>query len=343
MSGVLPVWSVQPFGVATTFVESLTSYVRRVASRMLIPAPRLIAAVSGITQAQHYTETINGTELASARITAALAQWSGVVELEMLSFAPFRSGLHLRKDFRRDRAWCPICLAGDPDLAYDQLVSGFHRSRRCIVHGADLQTKCPACGRTHRPFALWSEPTRCHHCGAQLGDGHVQRNDLDPETAAVASIVEWTQQGQQVQPLRIAGAMRLLRAAATLGKMADHLGLTFSTVQNVEAGGQRLQMDTLVRILTRSGSTIAELHSPDPVIPPTPRTARTSVIPRVDVERLREGARHELQLPLSERRSIARLAEDLEVSRITFLRHVPEAATLARERRASRPLSTRPA
>lgn len=321
----------QPHGVGTAFVESLTSYVSRSAAELLVPVPRLLRAVAGVAGAFRYTQAVNGTELITTRIINAFAVWSGVSSLDRLGFAQPGLGLHLRKDFRRERAWCPRCLAS-PSTAYDQVGWSFAAVDRCPREGAKLQTTCAHCGHSHRVWDLWGHPLRCANCGADLADARGARGELDPRTAAVASVIAWIQSGGTVDPRRVAMWAREFRGQSPLGVTARRLGLTQWTLSNVTTGARRLQMDTLVSILTRCPTTMSELHTfgaVDVVTRPKPRRGKT----HVDTRRLIRLVRAELALPVSARRTIVELARDLGVQPVTLRRHCPDTDRLISDRR----------
>jgi ribosomal protein S27E len=320
-----------PHGVGTSFVESLTSYICRSAAETLVPAPRLLRAVAGVAGAFRYTQAVNGTELITARIISEFASWSGVPSLDRLGFAKPGLGLHLRKDFRRERAWCPVCLAS-PRTTYDQVSWSFAAVGRCPRDGATLQTTCARCGQSHRVWDLWAHPLRCANCGADLGDTTRARAEVDARSAAVASVIAWVQSGRPVEPRRIATWARTYRGNAALRSTGRRLGLTQWTLSNIAAGTRRLQMDTLVSLITQSPTKMNELHSFPPVEVAAGRTTRHGPA-RVDTDRLSRLVCAELALPVGARRTVAQLAGDLGVHHVTLRRHCRDTDRLIHERR----------
>ena len=326
-----PLLAIAPRGVGTVFVESVSGYVCRSAANLLVPVPRVVWAVAGEYGASRFTQAVNGTEVITRRIISAVGAWSGVAAIDRLGFARPGLGLHLRKDFRRERAWCPLCLAS-PDTAYDQVSWAFILVRRCPRDGAPLRTTCGACGRGHRVWDLWAHPVRCANCGAALANGKQARGRVDPQTAAVASVILWVQAGRPIEPRRIARWTREFRGSTTLLSSARRLGLTLWTVSNVAKGAQRLQMDTLVSLLVHGRTTLTELHGFRPVDVEPKATPRQSA-PLVDTDRLRKAVSAELELPLRRRRTIAQLAQNLGVHTVTLRRHCRETDRLVSDRR----------
>lgn len=323
--------SLKPYGVGTSFVESLTSYICRSGAELLVPAPRLVGAITGIHGAYRYTQAVNGTEMITARIIAAVAVWSGVSGVSRLGVGDGGLGLHLRKAFRRERAWCPLCLSSSR-TPYDQLSWSFALVTRCPRDGAALQNVCGLCGRGHRAWELWANPLRCAHCGTDLADTTRTRAEVDPVSAAVTSVIAWIQTGQRVEPRRIAMWVRDFRGSAGLRSTARRLGLTRWTLSNLAAGRRRLQMETLASLLTQGATTMTGLHSFEEVEVPAARVARPGTA-LVDTDRLDNVVRAELALTVAARRTVAELARDLGVHHVTLRRHCRETDVLIRERR----------
>jgi ribosomal protein S27E len=326
-----PLLALAPRGVGTAFVESVSGYVCRSAANLLVPVPRLVWAVTGEYGAFRFTQAVNGAEAITRRIISAVGTWSGAEAIDCLGFTQPGLGLHLRKDFRRERAWCPLCLASQ-DTAYDQVSWGFHRVRCCPRDGALLRATCESCGRGHRVWDLWAHTQCCAHCGAALAKSTQARGEVDPQTAAVASVILWIQLGRPIEPRRIATWAREFRGRATLRSSGDRLGLTLWTFSNLARGAQRLQMETLVSLLVHGRTTLSELHHFRPVeVEPARTPSRSPAL--VDTDRLREAVVAELALPVRMRRTIVTLARDLGVHPVTLRRRCGETDRLVSERR----------
>jgi hypothetical protein len=312
-------------------VQSLSSWITNLAAELLVPVPRLMVAIASRYGAGAFTQTINGTHIASAHVARAFATWTGQTEIERLSFLRFRSGLHLNKDFRRTRAWCPRCLTCPPREAFDLLAWGLVIARRCPRDGVLLREVCVHCKQTHRVWDLWAHPTRCHHCGMPLGDPHFSAEEVDPETAAAASVVAWTQEDRQIEPRRIAAWVRHYQGHAATNATANHLGLSTWTLANVASGRYRLQMSTLVALLIRAPTDLREMHDWDPVeLPESPQPRIRGAY--VDVTALEREVEAELGLAPHVRRSIRELAQDLGVNAFTLRRRVSATDRLVDER-----------
>jgi hypothetical protein len=175
-------------------------------------------------------------------------------------------------------------------------------------------------------------PLRCANCGADLADASGERAELDPRTAAVASVIAWVQSSRTIEPRRIAMWAREFRGDSALGITARRLGLTQWTLSNITAGARRLRMDTLISILTQCPTTMSELHTFCAVDVVARHKARRGPA-RVDTRRLNRLVRAELALPVVACRTIAELARDLGVHHVTLRRHCPETNRLISERR----------
>lgn len=329
MTTALP--AIEPKGLGTDMVESLTSYVRRLAAMLRVSNTALVGWLAPGSNPSTYTEAVNGTERAGAQIAGALIRATGLASIAGLGLAASR-GLHLRRDFSPIRRWCSVCLDGGE--GYDALVTTLRATSSCPLHGTPLLSEC-ARGHAQRTWASWARPGQCAECGEPLCVSTPKVSTPDDFSEAAASIIRWTQEGKSVEPPRIAAWMRTRRGVSPLARCADHFGWHFTTVANIEGGAQRLQFSTLTTLLVRGNTTIAEIHQPDPVQVKSQVVGKNAVIPRLNVEPLRRAVIAELSKPVSERRGLRRLARSLRVSHITLRRHVPETDELVSDWQAA--------
>lgn len=318
-----------PLGIGTGLVESLTSYVRRMAALLRVTNFALIQWLAPGASAGGYTEAINGTERLGGQIVEALVRATGIAGIAQTSLFRAR-GLHLRRDFSRTRRWCPLCLEED---GYDPLVLALRTVEACPKHNVALIAKCEN-GHIQRTWGAWARPRQCGECGLPLA-GKVHPHD-DPSASAAASLIEWMQAGNTIEPPRVAAWMRDYRTERGLEECADHFGWVPNTVLNIESGAQRLRFSTVLRLVERADLTADDLHQLEPVVPAARASRRAQVVPLVDAPALRRAVRRELRKPVDARQSVMALASTLGVNHVTLRRHVPEVQILIDERRAAR-------
>lgn len=177
--------SLVPCGLGTLHVESLTSYLRRLAwweqasvSRLLRryalePLRRRRGQRELIVAPTRASESLNGAGSVAAALVDEVERLTGRSDLVRLTFLGRERGVWMREAFRTERAWCPSCLAADESRAYDRLIWTLRDIALCTVHEVALGTRCATCGRTHRPLAQWASPFQCPWCGRALSSNPV--------------------------------------------------------------------------------------------------------------------------------------------------------------------------
>lgn len=187
-----PLYHLAPQGLGTAQVESLSSYLCRLAEAHHLP-PRVLvyqailpywtAACQANPAEPAFRDTwiscvgkINGTGAWARLWTQALAALTLRADLEPLTLRPWRLVLpHGGRTLRRTRAWCPACYAAGaptPGGIYDRLLWALAPVRWCPLHAAPLQDRCPAatCGRAQPVLGGAMRPGHCAYCFAWLGE-----------------------------------------------------------------------------------------------------------------------------------------------------------------------------
>jgi len=179
-------YSLEPLGVGTGLVESLTSYIARLASahnfklstfvsKLLAPLSKLtgVAGIGGRHDVlRHLGASLNGAGATSAEcasILEALTLRKHLRELTLHFTAGWLSDRILFSDHQR---WCPQCLLVwkyRGETVYYSLLWQLEILRTCPIHETLLRSHCPECGCTHRPLGKHLIPGRCPTCGAWLG------------------------------------------------------------------------------------------------------------------------------------------------------------------------------
>ena len=183
-------YSLEPIGAGTALVESLSSYVARLAEahsvsvgdlvgRVLskVPTPQG-AIVMRESKACHVgrhgfrvcSYAVNGVTDRVTKWVHALETATGRRDLGYLTLLPFRYAMpgHL---FHRQRAWCPSCLEqwrANGKTVYEPLLWAIKVSSHCPVHERPLCHTCPRCGRTLNPLGVFCRPGYCERCGGWL-------------------------------------------------------------------------------------------------------------------------------------------------------------------------------
>jgi AraC-like DNA-binding protein len=169
--------SIEPIGVGTPFVESLTGYMIRLAAAHAVRVSDLIehelrASIPYFHSAAKIPNAINGVNESARNWVSALERFTLRDNLQLLTLLPFASLLKTPCLIRRERAWCPRCYesrrAQGHDV-YEQLLWSLRPVAVCPLHNTPLETSCPTCHRRLRPLRAVSRPGLCSRCHQWLG------------------------------------------------------------------------------------------------------------------------------------------------------------------------------
>jgi transcriptional regulator with XRE-family HTH domain len=169
--------SIEPIGIGTPFVESLTGYMIRLAAAHAVRVSDLIeyelrTSIPYFHSAAKIPNAINGVNESARNWVSALERFTLRDNLQMLTLLPFASLLKTPLLIRRERAWCPRCYesrkAQGQDV-YEQLLWSLQPVEICPLHNTPLETSCPTCHRRLRPLRAVSRPGLCSWCHQWLG------------------------------------------------------------------------------------------------------------------------------------------------------------------------------
>lgn len=175
---------VAPFGIGTRDVESMTSYICRVAMSHCITGYDLTRKVG-----RHMDWEINpkfnwrltnpsGIAGTAERWSRALSELTGVENLNLLTLLPWRGVIAESALMANSSRWCPCCFAEDRATGrtpYLRLAWDIGAVTACATHHTKLTDACPECGHQKaRDDSAYIVPGWCTKCGAFLGSGAAQ-------------------------------------------------------------------------------------------------------------------------------------------------------------------------
>jgi hypothetical protein len=156
-------------GFNTPQVESMSSYVNRLAAAHGVSHCQLIAAAANTTK----DGQLNGHSDFAKTVVDGISKHTGKGGLTQGTLLRFRGNLagNYIESIKTDRRWCPRCVArnlNEGTEGYDPLMWSLDAVQHCPIHDTLLVDRCPRCNAFQRQLS--SKPrTRCQRCDTPLG------------------------------------------------------------------------------------------------------------------------------------------------------------------------------
>ncbi len=186
-------YSLAPLGLNSPLVESLTSYLCRMAYEHHVEVGSLvqhsIAPIlgkryiadshgRGVSSFLRYASPINGNGLMASDWVKALEALTLRADLAHLTLLIGTNALSQRDLLQPVRQWCPRCYDAwrcRGAIIYEPLLWSINGIAVCPEHSQLLERRCPYCS-TSLPWLTWrSRPGYCSSCGKWLGKADDQR------------------------------------------------------------------------------------------------------------------------------------------------------------------------
>ncbi len=204
-----------PLGMGTVEIESLTSYIHRLAWAYRVN-PRVLVSQEILPHLSkaYYTQpdpghlgsfsrtrsmSINGTGEVARDWTEVLEQLTMRSDLRFLTLRPWAHGLPAWGLLRNTPQWCPVCYnewQEQKQPVYQPLLWTLQAVTVCLRHAQPLVEHCPACQKLQSAIASKRLLGCCTQCGTWLGNkrekegSHVDDHDLLNWQGWVVSTVE---------------------------------------------------------------------------------------------------------------------------------------------------------
>ncbi len=180
-------YGLAPIGIGTPLVESLSSYLARLAAAHMLPVSALLRDVIAIhlpndnhnlekqIGPQRIIKKINGMEVATSSFVDVIEKLTGRTNLAALTMMPFSKVISPYKLMSSESFWCPYCLeeqkAGGAPV-YFLLLWSLNHLKRCTVHQCPLTSVCPHCYEVSPVVASRTVVGFCPRCNNWLGVEH---------------------------------------------------------------------------------------------------------------------------------------------------------------------------
>ncbi|PSN16324.1 hypothetical protein C7293_03210 [filamentous cyanobacterium CCT1] len=183
-------YSIQPIDCGLENVESLTSYISRLAVAHCVPAGLLMTKeitplikpkynFAGEPQGgrlgrtfANETSALNGYGSWATEVVNVIEKLTCRTNISKLTFLNWRKVLSNRKLLKQNRAWYPLCfseLLDESKVLYEPLNWSIEILQLCSTHRTPLSNICPHCEKENSPLAWYSRPGFCSKCRGWLG------------------------------------------------------------------------------------------------------------------------------------------------------------------------------
>ena len=263
-----PLYVLQPIGMGTPLVESLSSYMARLAEAHSVFPGVLISKVIGprapgyaLAKRPHglfreggaRSTLFNGVGLPARRAVQALATLTLRTDLQYLTLLPLAAVLprSAKGLIRLTKAWCPVCYEEWREMAqmiYDPLLWALQAITSCARHSVRLSTSCPYpdCARSLPGMAWRSRVGYCSYCQRWLGLASVRAK------AMVAGLEETEWGWQQWVAEALGAVLALLPSVSVLPERQRVRQVVAHAVEQISAG----DLPAFARTLALSRNTI---------------------------------------------------------------------------------------
>lgn len=204
----------EPIGVGTPFVESLSGYSTRLAEQHCITTNHLFANEIALhvnkpgtfncsKSCNLFSKTVNGTGGVVYDLIGAIEHLTLRRDLRFTTMISWKDAISSYSLTRKVRAWCPACYEDQLDAGaavYDQLLWAIEAVSVCLRHQTRLELECPYCNRRQNQLAFRSRPGYCNRCmawlgsrnrfGRHIGDAAEQSPEIDAETKIAGRVGE---------------------------------------------------------------------------------------------------------------------------------------------------------
>ena len=195
-------YHLEPIGIGTPYVESLTSFLMRLSKAHSIKVNTLVAKKisdyfdqkylqvhrnNGLSTLFNKGAALNSNGILATQLYQSLEQLTLRNDLSCLTLSAFNQVFSSRKLLRKSKAWCPVCYeqwqqAGE--TIYEPLLWTFESVTICPQHFQTLVNKCPHCDRSIPWLTGKSQVGYCSKCDRWLGSlSHRQSNTSESDLA----------------------------------------------------------------------------------------------------------------------------------------------------------------
>jgi AraC-like DNA-binding protein len=175
--------SIPPVNIGTSDVESLTSYISRIAFEYVV-SPIILLKHGLIDRTKlpknlinsdsiKFPRAINGMGETTQNIVNALQQVTLRNDIYFTTLLGWKGKLSQNNLFKPNRAWCSLCFSEqikEMGFNYEKLLWSLEPVKKCRKHQISLENKCPHCNQLLAVFGGNFRSGYCSRCFMWLGN-----------------------------------------------------------------------------------------------------------------------------------------------------------------------------
>ncbi|WNF22480.1 TniQ family protein [Mesobacillus jeotgali] len=178
-------FGIEPIGLGTSYVESLSSYISRLAIYHNVPITILLNETIGPRLESTYLTDkfakrlapnryylINGISSINREFINVLEKLTGRNDIEHLTFKNWE-GIFSKNIVVKHKRWCPVCLEEwrkESKPVYEPLIWLVSDIEKCEIHYSRLKEHCHNCGKKLAFIHRHSLVGHCQYCYQWLGE-----------------------------------------------------------------------------------------------------------------------------------------------------------------------------
>lgn len=194
-------YNLQPIGIGISDVESLVSYIARLAfEHNIFPVtlynhvimPHMLEEM----KVEHSlklgkiknVQRINGSSILTESVTTAVSHLTQINKVSNLTFSQLSDLFYYLGVLKNTKNWCPSCykdMNNNNLIVYDKLIWSFQEVKLCLIHNRELISKCPNCDSKINPLSQVYALDYCSKCHSWLGEMEPQATTMSKKD------IEW--------------------------------------------------------------------------------------------------------------------------------------------------------
>lgn len=200
-------YHLEPIGIGEPYVESLTSYIARLAEAHCLYPSSLVTKIISCELKQIFIKDYSSRNISSfftksrfinshgkitQEIVKALKKLTLKQNLDRLTVLSYSEVLSSRKLFKKHKSWCPACYEQwriSKQTIYEPLLWTIAEAKICPHHYQLLQNTCPYCNQSIPWLTGKSRVGYCSYCDSWLGSFSQVSNDIVYDKAELAKYI----------------------------------------------------------------------------------------------------------------------------------------------------------